>query len=149
MELDFDATEEVSDYVSVPAGTYICEISEIRAGVTRAGDPRWSLRLMVAEGEFLGRQAAWDSLVFSTRGRARARKIFGALGLPNSGVVDVTPRDLEGKRALVEVRPAEFTNAEGRTIRRNEVPYEGYRPVPEGDDSGPVQGGASDTEVPF
>ena len=40
---------------------------------TRAGDERWSLRLVVAEGQHVGKQAAWDSLVFSTRGRARAR----------------------------------------------------------------------------
>jgi hypothetical protein len=151
MELDFDASEEIADYVSVPAGTYLCEISEVRPGVTRSGDARWSFRLVVAEGEFAGRHAAWDSLVFSTRGRARVRKVFGALGLPNRGRVDVEPGDLEGRRAFAQVRPAEFTSASGETIRRNEVPYDGYRPVPgTGEDEAPADGDKEEQmEVPF
>ena len=73
MEIDFDAKEAISDFISVPAGTYLCRIAEIRTGSTRAGDERWSIRLVVAEGMHVGKQAAWDSLVFSVRGRARAR----------------------------------------------------------------------------
>ena len=142
MELDFNAAEEVTDFVTVPAGTYLCEIAEVRPTETRAGDPRWSMRLVVAEGEYIGRQAAWDSLVFSLRGRSRARIVFGVLGLPNKGIVDVKPGDLEGRRAFVEIQPAEFTHADGTTIRRNEVPYNGYRAVPD-------QPTESDPPVPF
>ena len=40
MELDFDATEETTDYVTVPAATYLCEVRDVRAGQTRNGDPR-------------------------------------------------------------------------------------------------------------
>lgn len=131
MEIDFDAADQVSDFVTVPAGTYLCRIAEIRRGVTRAGDERWSLRLVVAEGEHVGKQAAWDSLVFSTRGRARARLVLAALGLPASGRVSIEPADLQDRQALVTIRPTEYANTAGETVRGNEVPYDGYRPVPD------------------
>jgi hypothetical protein len=130
MEIDFDASDRVSDFVTVPAGTYVCRITEIRLGTTRAGDERWSLRLVVAEGQHVGKQAAWDSLVFSTRGRARARGVLQALGLPATGKVKIEPGDLEGRTALVEVRPAEYQSPTGEIVRRNEVPYDGFRSLP-------------------
>jgi hypothetical protein len=132
MEIDFDAKDHRSDYVTVPAGTYVCRITEIRPGSTRAGDERWSLRLVVAEGQHVGKQAAWDSLVFSTRGRARARMVLQALGLPASGKVQIEPGDLEGRTALVEIRPAEYQSPSGEVVRRNEVPYDGFRALPDG-----------------
>ncbi|MEZ6037989.1 MAG: DUF669 domain-containing protein [Planctomycetota bacterium] len=127
MEIDFDAGDRVSDFVTVPSGTYLCRIEEVRPGTTRAGDERWSMRLVVAEGQHVGKQAAWDSLVFSTRGRARARAVFQALGLPASGRVQVEPGDLQGRTALVEIRPSEYQSPGGEVVRRNEVPYDGYR----------------------
>jgi hypothetical protein len=130
MEIDFDGKDRVSDYVTVPAGTYLCRITEVRPGTTRAGDERWSLRLVVAEGQHVGKQAAWDSLVFSSRGRARARLVLQALGLPASGRVQIEPHDLEGRHALVEVRPAEYQSPSGDVVRRNEVPYDGFRTAP-------------------
>lgn len=133
MELDFDATDEINDYVTVPPGTYLCRVSEVRQRTTRNGEPLWGLRLLVAEGESTGRQAAWDNLVFSARGRARVRKVFDALGLPANGKVNVEPTDLEGREAFVEIRHAEYRSAAGAWIKRNEVPYDGYRPVPKGD----------------
>lgn len=139
MEIDFDASDSVSDFVTVPAGTYLCRIAEIRIGTTRAGDERWSMRLVVAEGQHVGKQAAWDSLVFSSRGRTRARMVLQALGLPASGKVTIEPKDLEDRSALVEIRPAEYQNPAGETIRRNEVPYDGYRSVATAD-PGPSPG---------
>lgn len=127
MEIDFDAKDSVSDFVSVPPGTYLCRVGEVRVGTTRGGDERWSLRLVVAEGQHVGKQAAWDGLVFSTRGRSRARLVLQALGLPTSGRVEVHPGDLEGRSALVSVRPTEYESSSGQVVRRNEVPYDGYR----------------------
>ncbi|HEX5052360.1 MAG TPA: DUF669 domain-containing protein [Planctomycetota bacterium] len=137
MEIDFDASDQVSDFVTVPAGTYLCRIAEVRTGATRAGDERWSLRLVIAEGQHIGKQAAWDSLVFSTRGRARARTVLHALGLPASGKVQIEPSDLEGRTALVAIRPAEYQNPAGVVVRRNEVPYDGFQAVPAADDGPP------------
>ncbi|MCA8944014.1 MAG: DUF669 domain-containing protein [Planctomycetes bacterium] len=135
MKLDFDTVADVADYVTVPAGTYVCKIAEVQTGATRAGDERWSFKLIVAEGEFTGRHAAWDNLVFSQRGMSRVRAVLGALGLPNRGSVEVEPSDLEGREAFVEVRPSEYEHPDsGTTVRRNEVPYAGYRRIE--DDSG-------------
>ncbi len=148
MEIDFDASDRVSDFVTVPAGTYLCRVAEIRTGTTRAGDERWSMRLVVAEGQHIGKQAAWDSLVFSTRGRARARMVLQALGLPSAGKVQIEPADLEGRTALVEVRPAEYQGPSGDVVRRNEVPYDGFRAVPLGTDLPTAAAEAAPTERP-
>lgn len=152
MQIDFDANDPVSDFVTVPQGTYLCRIGEVRVGQTRGGDERWSLRLVVAEGQHVGKQAAWDSLVFSTRGRARARLVLQALGLPAKGKVELAPADLEGKEALVAVRPSEYESPSGQVVRRNEVPYDGYRATepdaPDSTTTGAHQAGRLDS-VPF
>ena len=129
MELDLDNAEQISDFVSVPAGTYVCEIEEVRERHTRAGDDLWALRLVVAEGEFVGRHAAWDNLVFSSRGLNRVKPVLKALGLPADGKVELTPEQLKGRKVLVDVRPAEYHSPEGVMTRRNEIPYDGYRPL--------------------
>lgn len=129
MEIDFDQMDNVSDYVTVPEGTYLCRLAEVIPGTTRNGHERWGIRLIVAEGEFVGRQAAWDGLVFSDRGTARARRVLAALGLPTQGKVRVEPGDLVGRQAFVTVKPSSFRDPNtGRTVRRNEVPYEGWLP---------------------
>lgn len=144
MEIDFDSHDTVSDFVSVPQGTYRCRVEEVRAGQTRAGDERWSLRLVISEGQHVGKQAAWDSLVFSTRGRSRARLVLQALGLKAKGKVELEPGDLQGRDALVSVRPTEYEAPSGQVVRRNEVPYDGYRAVDAEDSrTEPIQ------EVPF
>jgi hypothetical protein len=157
MEIDFDASDRVSDFVTVPAGSYVCRVAEVRPGTTRAGDERWSLRLVVAEGQHVGKQAAWDSLVFSTRGRSRARMVLQALGLPSAGRVQIEPGDLEGRQAIVEIRPAEYQSPSGDVVRRNEVPYDGFRALPTAEDEPPRprrpapadEPDASDGTIPF
>jgi hypothetical protein len=125
-------TADPFDYTTVPACTYVCRIDDVRPGTTRAGDERWSLRLVVADGGHAGRFAAWDSIVFSVRGRMRARAVLAALGLPKAGTVRIEPADVLGRMALVEVRPAEYAAPDGTTVRRNEVPYDGWRALPAG-----------------
>ncbi len=112
---------------TVPPGAYLCQVAEVRVGTTTAGDERWSLRLVVAEGPHSGKQAAWDSLVFSTRGRARARLVLKAFGVRCNRENHVGPSVLEQRHALVEVRAAEYLSPLGEQVRRNEVPYDGYR----------------------
>ena len=46
--------------------------------------------------------------------------------------VQVEPGDLQGRTAIVDVRPAEYTTPSGDTIRRNEVPYDGWRNANDG-----------------
>ena len=127
-----DRSGHVSDFVTVPAGTYLCRLAEVRTGTTRAGEARWSLRLVVADGPHAGRLAAWDGLGFSARALPRVRRVFAALGLPAAGSVHVERDDLLGLLASVEVRPTEYRSGDGSTVRRNEVPYDGWRAAPGG-----------------
>lgn len=113
----------------LPDGTYRCRIAEVLPGTTSAGDERWSLRLVHDDGQHVGKQAAWDSLVFSNRGRARARMVLRALGLPSKGKVQIEPDDLKGRVAMVKMRRERFQSPDGTSIDRMEVPYDGYQSV--------------------
>ncbi len=132
MSIDVDTSGNLADFVRVPPGTYRCRIADVRCGTSRAGDERWSLALVVADGPHVGLHAAWDTLVFSTRGRTRARMVLVAAGLPAKGRVTIEPKDLLGREAIVELRTAVYKAPDGVTIRRNEVPYDGWRAVPAG-----------------
>lgn len=118
------------DYTLVPDGIYKCCVREVRTGTTRAGDERWAVALTIAEGPHMGKPAAWDSLVFSNRGRARARLVFKALGVPTGKKVGVEPNDLVGKFAMVTLRGVEFDSPTGERIKRSEVPYDGWAVAP-------------------
>ncbi len=122
----------IHDYRTVPPGTYLCEVAEVRPGKTRDGSVRWSLRLVVVEGPHAGLQAAWDTLVFSARGLPRMRSVLLAFGLGGRDIDFLCPDDLEGRRAMVEVREFRPWSEDGREMDlvRNEVPYDGYRGVP-------------------
>ncbi|MEC7726471.1 MAG: hypothetical protein VYD05_13205 [Planctomycetota bacterium] len=147
MQIDFDADDSVSDFVTVPAGTYHCRVGEIRRGQTRAGDERWSIRLVIAKGQHVGKPAAWDSRGCSARGRARARLILPALGLRVAGKVELEPEALTNCEALVTVRPTEYESPQGQLVRRNEVPYDGYR-APHGEEEDPAEISPGQT-IPF
>jgi hypothetical protein len=120
----------------IPAGTYLTMVSEVRSGTTIRGTERWALRLVIVGGQFHGRQLAWDTLVLSTRGKARAGQILEVLGLERT---ERTPGRLLGRRAFVEARVVEYSDPAAeisagdhrqgpRTIRRLEVPYDGWHP---------------------
>lgn len=128
MEIDFDGDGDLVDFCTVPGGTYKCSVAEVRTGATRAGDIRWSLRLVVAEGPHIGSTAAWDSIVFSVRGRARARAVLQALGLPTKGKVHIEPEHLEQRQVMVKIQPCEYQSPSGSVVKRNEVPWDGYSP---------------------
>jgi len=151
MKLDFENSGQITDFTTVPAGAYLCRIAEVRDRQSRAGDTMWSIRLVVTEGEFTGRMAAWDNLVFSNRGLNRVKSILVALGLPSDGTVDLNPEDLMEKEVFVEVRPADYHSPEGVMTRRNEIPYDGYRALARKQDPETKSGsrGRVDEDMPF
>ena len=129
MEINLDDDDSFdADFISVPEGEYLCRVEEVRWGQTRGGGERWSIRLVVDEGEHEGKQAAWDSLVWTARGKIRARLILKAFDLPYKGVVNIYEADLIRRRAYVTVRPAVYQSDEsGIVVKRNEVAFDGYR----------------------
>jgi hypothetical protein len=124
---DFEQVAELQDYASIPEGDYQCEITEVRTGATRDGSERWALRLQVLEGDYAGRTAAWDGLVWSERGLPRVKYVLTRLGFDTSGRVSLEPEDLVGRRVeahlVLEEREDPRT---GHTIKRLVVPYAGY-----------------------
>ncbi len=116
----------VRELQAVPPGTYLCEIQDIRPSRTRAGDKRWGMKFVVAQGMEKGRLAAWDGLVFSQRAMDRTRMVLSALGLPCSGHVQLRAEELLGKQAWVTVEAEDWKDPHnGQIMRRNTVPYAG------------------------
>jgi hypothetical protein len=127
MKLDFSSVDDLESFVSIPEGTYLCRIADVREGTTREGSPRWALRLEVVEGEYAGRTAAWDGLVFSERGLPRVKQILARLGFDVQGTLELSPADLLDLRATVQFVTEEREDPlTGKRIVRLRVPYTGY-----------------------
>jgi hypothetical protein len=127
MRFDFSSVDDVESYINVPEGLHNCRVAEVRDGRSRDGSVRWSYRLEVIDGEWVGRTAAWDSLTWSERGIYRVKKVLAVLGLDVKGVVEIEPTDLVNLRARVRVEPEEREDPQtGRRQVRMRVPYLGY-----------------------
>lgn len=136
MRFDFSQVEDFESYVSVPAGTYVCRIAEVREGLARDGSVRWGFRLEVGDGEYAGRTAAWDSLTWSDRGIYRVKRVLAAFGIDTRGVVDLQPSDLMGLMTVAVLEPEEREDPlTGRRQVRLRVPYAGYTPLSNGVES--------------
>jgi hypothetical protein len=130
MRIDFSSVEDVESFAAVPEGVYVCRIAEVRDGVTRDGSPRWAVRLEVAEGDYAGRTAAWDGLVWSERGLPRVKSILAHLGFDVGGPLELDPTELVGRRIAAHFQTEEREDPlTGRRMVRLRVPYMGYSPV--------------------
>lgn len=130
MRYDMSQVEDKDSYASVPEDVYECKVTEVRVSTARDGSERWSLRLVVAEGDYTGRTAAWDSITWSERGVVRVKRVLEALGFDVSGEVDLQAKDLEGLRARVQVVLEQYEDAvTGRAQERMSVPFAGWGPV--------------------
>ncbi len=127
MYWDFNNVDDTEDFASLPQGWYTVKVEEVRESRTRDGDNRWGLKLVVMDGAFAGRIAAWDGLVWSERGSSRAKRLLTALAFDAHGAIEIEPHDLLGRSMDVELVPEEWENpVTGRRQRRNTVPYDGF-----------------------
>ena len=132
-EHDFGRVDEVQDFKSIPAGEYTVKIDEVRVGVTRDGSERWAMRLVVTDGDYAGRTAAWDGLAWSERGLPRVKFVLSRLGFDVAGRLALEPDDLVGHEAHVRLIEEEQTDATtGRRVVRLKVPYTGWNRVASG-----------------
>ncbi len=134
MLMDFSGIEDIESFVSVPEGNYVCRVVEVREGTTREGSLRWALRLEVSEGDYAGRTAAWDGLVWSERGLPRVKRVLQRFGFDVSGRLEIASSDLVGRRIGVQLvtEEREDPHTGQRTVRLR-VPYLGYEAVPQTD----------------
>ncbi len=127
MQVDFTDTRDIAEYASIPAGVYLCRVTDVRESVTRDGNARWGLRLEVADGEYAGRTAGWDALIWSDRGMPRAKHVLDRFGFVTEGCVEIEPSDLLGRQAHVHFVPEEREDpVTGNRVMRLRVPYMGY-----------------------
>jgi hypothetical protein len=126
-EIDFGRVGEVQDFKSIPAGEYTVRIEEVRVGVTRDGAERWAMRLVVTDGDYAGRTAAWDGLTWSERGLPRVKFVLARLGFDVAGRLALESGDLVGHEAHVRLVEEERTDAAtGEQVVRLKVPYTGW-----------------------
>ncbi|HEQ60203.1 MAG TPA: DUF669 domain-containing protein [Firmicutes bacterium] len=124
-KVDFSKVDDVQDFTPLPEGKYLCRLNGIEEATTQYGDDLWKLRFEVAEGEHAGRYI-FDNMVFSQAAMKRVKLICSRLGLDVSGELDLTPKLLIGRTALVETQIEEYEDSEGRKKKRNVVPFAGY-----------------------
>lgn len=127
MHIDFTEVDDVESFLSIPEGNYYCRVAEVRPGQTREGEPRWSMRLEVTQGDFAGRTAAWDSLSWSERGTRRAKYVLSRLGFEVDRPLNLEPADLVGREVVVEIIAEEWQDpSSGQRVVRPKVPFMGY-----------------------
>jgi len=148
-KIDFGHVDDVQDFSPVPAGKYLCRLSEIEEASTQHGDEMWKLRFEVVKGPYAGR-FIFDNMVFSDAALKRAKLICSRLGLDVSKELDLTPELIKGRVAILTVDIQPYEDAEGRTKQRNTVPFAGYERASESD-AAPTGAGEDDGEehLPF
>ncbi len=131
MKIDLSQIDDIEDLRAVPAGEYHCKAVEARESDSPAGHVRWGIRWEVANGDFQGRTACWDSLHWSERGLPRVKFVLQMMGLKPDKEHELQPDDVVGREALVEVVHEEREDPV-TGIRRltNRVPFAGYAPAP-------------------
>ena len=124
-KIDFSQIDDVQDFSPLPDGDYLCRLAEIEESTTQYDDELWKLKFEVIEGEYAGRYI-FDNMVFSEAALKRAKLICSRLGLNVSGEIDLTPGMIEGRTCYLTVEIEEYEDNEGRTKKRNVVPFAGY-----------------------
>jgi len=124
-KIDFDKVDDVQDFSPLPEGKYFCRLAEVEEASTQYGDEMWKLRFAVAAGKYQGRYI-FDNLVFSEAALKRVKLICSRLGLDVSGQIDLSPSSIKGRACNVTVELEEYEDNEGKTKRRNVVPFAGY-----------------------
>lgn len=124
-KIDFNKVDDVQDFTPLPDGKYFCKVTDVEETSTQYGDEMWKLRLVVESGPYRGR-CIFDNLVFSNAALKRAKLICSRLGLDVSQELDLTPSLIRGRSCYVTIGTEEYEDHEGRTKRRNVVPFAGY-----------------------
>jgi hypothetical protein len=124
-KIDFNTVDDVQDFSPIPNGKYLCRVAEVEEAATQHGDEMWKLRFVVESGPHRGR-CIFDNLVFSDAALKRVKLICSRLGLDVSRELDLTPSLIKGRTCYVTVETEEYEDHEGRTKRRNVVPFAGY-----------------------
>jgi len=123
--IDFSTVEDAQDFSPLPDGKYLCRLAEVEETGTQYGDEMWKLRFVVADGPFKGRRI-FDNLVFSEAALKRVKLVCSRLGLDVTGELDLTPELIKDRTCYVTVETDEYEDDEGKTKKKNIVPFAGY-----------------------
>ncbi len=137
-KVDFSKIDDVQDFSPLPPGKYPCRLVEVEEAKTQYDDEMWKLRFQVASGPHAGR-FIFDNLVFSEAAIKRAKLICSRLGLDVSGELELTPEMLKGRACQVTVDVQDYEDQEGKTKKRNVVPFAGYERSGQTDEVGDPQ----------
>lgn len=131
-KIDFNNVSDAQDFSPLPPARYLCRVDRVEEARSQAGHEMWNLTLKVENHEKSSGRLIFDRLVFCNEAMSRVKLACSRMGLPTSGVVDLKPSDLKGRLVLVDTTVEEYTDREGRSKRRNAVPFAGYHRVEAG-----------------
>ena len=121
----------IPDEGLIPEGQYPCVVADIDEKISKKGDEYWRLKLQV-QGEEVPEtgQFLWDSLFFSDNAIKRVKLVCRRFGLDVSKDMDLEPKHLLGRKALVDVIIEKYEDYKtGESRKRNSVPYAGYEKI--------------------
>jgi len=124
-KVDFSKVDDVGDFSPLPDGKYLCQLANVEEASTQYGDEMWKLRFEVVQGDHAGRYI-FDNMVFSDAAMKRVKLICSRLGIDVSGELELAPGLIEGRTCWLTVETQEYEDAEGRSKKRNVVPFAGY-----------------------
>ena len=100
---------------------YLCRVEEVKEGETQHGEEMWTLKLLVVEGEYLGR-VIFDNMPFSKAALQRVKFICTHLGLDVSEESELVSSKLLGRTAYVTVKRDFYVDRKGRERTGASVP---------------------------
>jgi hypothetical protein len=143
MKIDFDKIDDANVYEPLPAGKYLCELTDIEETFTQSKDEMWNLKFVVLTPLLHEGRVVFDRMVFSEKAMSRIKLICSRFGIDTKGTIDLKPGDILHKKCYLHLVIEEyFSEKDGTQRKRNRVPFGGY-------EKATIQPELTDDEIPF
>lgn len=149
MKVDFSNTGDREERQPLPPGLYPCRIIDAKEEIARTRKIFWKVRFQVETGPYADRYI-FANIFWDGRALVRSMDLLKRVGIKVSGVMEVNPEQVIGRRCPVWVDVEDFTDASGRQRRGNVIPPDGFRrPNPDGTTHMGSDENPCDDDLPF
>jgi hypothetical protein len=136
-DFDWDSTEgDQGQFPPVPEGQYPVRIAkaEYKTVEGKSGTfNKFALQLQILDGNPYAGRMFFDDIILNNKEGSRRRRaiIWRRLGLVQKGAqrASISEESLVGVECLVDVKVAEYTKRDGTKGTKNEVTFDGYKPL--------------------
>lgn len=125
--INFANIPDAEDYSLIPEGKYLMRVYDVKDDKPSSeGYEMWLLILEILEGEFKGRKV-FDRIFFhNEKAVSRVKLICHRLGMDVSKEIDLQPKMLLHRKALVTLEINTYPDKDGREKKNNKIAFAGY-----------------------